>query len=289
MNAQSPVIDVNNIDENHPVIRRLKSPLMHEVGKARETLPVKTQGMEDAKPGHVMLLDWMGSDDEIIEDARTSYDGKGKSDTTTLINYLMEHEHSSPFEMSMVKLHLRMPIFVARQWIRHRTASVNEWSGRYIEMPTEFYIPALNRSVSASHSGEFIDNLSWASRLAADGYEKAIKGHVEKEVARIVLPPNLMTEFRWTIDIRNLLHFLKLRSASNAQWEIRQYANEIAEIVKIGFPKTWDAFDNFVLKSVRFSRDEICIIKNNLEAPKEWSERKKRSFVERAKMIGVKF
>lgn len=223
--------------------------------------------------GFVRLLDIMGDDAAIVQAARVSY-GEGTrsvSDDRRLIRYLMRHRHTSPFEMVEFKFHIKLPIFVARQWIRHRTASVNEYSGRYSIMREEFYLPEpeqirpqsllnkqgrseepLPEELARSVRQRLQDT---QQRLYAE-YQELLQQNLARELARINLPLSLYTEWYWKIDLHNLFHFLRLRLDEHAQYEIRVYARAIAEIVKQVVPLAWEAFEDYVLNAVTFSRAE---------------------------------
>ncbi|NOZ60133.1 MAG: FAD-dependent thymidylate synthase, partial [Calditrichaeota bacterium] len=209
--------------------------------------------------GFVRLIDYMGSDAAIVQAARVSY-GEGTKKVRQdrgLIRYLLRHQHTSPFEMVEFKFHCKMPIFVARQWIRHRTASVNEYSLRYSQALDEFYLPEpqMIRKQSASNRQgrddetvppeirrEVLEILKKHHSEAWEDYEKLQEMGIARELARIHLPISLYTEWYWKINLHNLLHFLKLRLDSTAQYEIRVYAEKIADIVKMAVPITWEAF-----------------------------------------------
>lgn len=208
--------------------------------------------------GFVRVVDYMGDDSSIVQAARVSY-GKGTktvSDDERLINYLMRHRHTTPFEMCEIKLHVKLPIFVARQWVRHRTASINEYSARYSELHNEFYIPSLDQIETQSTSNkqgravglgrrEKLDayiRMEDASQEAYKNYEDLLALGVSRELARMVLPVNIYTSWYWKIDLHNLLHFIRLRSDSHAQYEIRMYSKAIEEIVNQWVPATWAAF-----------------------------------------------
>ena len=222
--------------------------------------------------GFVRLVDVMGDDNAIVQMARVSY-GEGtkkKSSDTGLIRYLMRHRHTSPFEGCEIKLHCKMPIFIARQWIRHRTASVNEVSARYSTLPDEMYLPELGRiqvqsSTNKQGSGAALD-LQTAeamhmlmeegmkySRLA---YDHTLNHNVARELARINLPVATYTEWYWKIDLHNLLHFLRLRADSHAQHEIQVYAQAIGKIVRDWVPITWDAYTDYQLNDLKLTGPE---------------------------------
>lgn len=227
--------------------------------------------------GLIRVIDYMGNDQSIVDAARISY-GKGttsKSDDKGLINYLMRHDHTTPFEMCEIKLYIKCPIFVARQWMRHRTASINEYSARYSEVKDEMYIPnpyhvkgqhASNKQMSSDLSlnivsTSFIRSLENGSESQYKDYTDALDNGVSRETARIGLPLNTYTEFVWKMDFHNLLHFLLLRMDSHAQYEIRVYADAIAEIVKAWCPAAYAAFEQYRLNAVSFSEKEMGIVK----------------------------
>ncbi|HHS50838.1 MAG TPA: FAD-dependent thymidylate synthase [candidate division Zixibacteria bacterium] len=213
--------------------------------------------------GFVRLVDYLGSDERIVQSARVSY-GEGTTSfrrDRQLIRYLYENEHTSPFEQVVFTFHIKLPIFVARQWIRHRTARLNEVSGRYSVLPDEFYIPVKSRiraqdNVNRQGSAEelppeaqetAIADIERACNSAFEAYHKLLDHGVAREVARIVLPLNTYTEWYWQMDLRNLFHFLKLRLDEHAQWEIRQYAEVIAQIVEKIVPISFEAFRDYTL------------------------------------------
>jgi len=251
--------------------------------------------------GFVRVVDTMGRDAAIVQAARVSYGAGTKTvlEDNQLIAYLLRHLHTTPFEMCEIKLHCKMPIFIARQWIRHRTASVNEYSGRYSIMKDEFYIPEPEQTRLQSNKnkqgGDLLaeqgDAQWFANRLAEEAdtayrtYQEAVARGLEKGLARIGLPLSLYTEWYWKIDLHNLLRFLGLRMDSHAQYEIQVFAKAIAEFVKEWCPVAWDAFTQYQLNSVTFSEKErkrLCIsdvdllLENPPEAfsKGEWSEYK---------------
>ncbi|GAA5335438.1 MULTISPECIES: FAD-dependent thymidylate synthase [Thermus] len=225
--------------------------------------------------GFVRLVDVMGDDAAIVQAARVSY-GEGTKtvrEDAALIDYLMRHRHTSPFEMVEFKFHVKAPLFVARQWFRHRTASVNEVSGRYSVLKDEFYEPrAFRRQAKRNKQGsegeladeEALSLLLESEREAYRAYEKLLEKGVAREMARMVLPLNLYTEFYWKQDLHNLFHFLKLRLAPEAQWEIREYAKAIAEIVKARVPLAWASFEEHVLYGANLSRTELAALRGLL-------------------------
>ncbi len=238
--------------------------------------------------GFVRLIDVMGDDRAIVQAARVSY-GEGTrtpSDDRKLIRYLMRHRHTSPFEMVEFKFHIKLPIFVARQWIRHRTANVNEYSGRYSILPEEFYEPALeqirpqspaNKQGRAStplpeaQAEAILERLRRTQQALYAEYQELLAQNVARELARINLPLSLYTEWYWKIDLHNLFHFLRLRLDEHAQYEIRVYARAIAEIVKAVVPLAWEAFEDYVLEGVSFSRQEQLVLRHLLR-PEQLTE-----------------
>jgi thymidylate synthase (FAD) len=248
---------------------------------AENTNPLIGKEIAVLDKGFVRLIDYMGSDDAIVEAARVSY-GKGTKkvrEDRRLIRYLMRHQHTTPFEMVELKFHVKLPIFVARQWIRHRTASVNEYSGRYSVMEDHFYLPQANdikyqsttnrqgrdeREVDGDLSSRFIEMLNNSNRIVYDEYLKAIDAGIAREIARINLPISLYTQWYWKIDLHNLFHFLKLRLDQHAQAEIREYASAMASIVKEIVPVAWEAFEDYQLNAHRFSALELRLMMSKL-------------------------
>lgn len=219
--------------------------------------------------GFVRVIDYMGDDAAIVQAARTSYgDGtKHISEDEALINYLLRMAHTSPFEMCEIKLHCKMPIFVARQWVRHRTASLNEYSARYSVLKDEFYFPERENIMLQSNSNkqgreglldegiaiDWMDESERISRRVYGAYDEATKAGMARELARINLPVNIYTEWYWKINLHNLMHFLKLRADGHAQYEIRVYADVIVDIMKAWVPLTHAAWNNHVFNAVKFS------------------------------------
>lgn len=231
--------------------------------------------------GFVRLVDYMGTDGAIVQAARVSY-GKGtmkKSRDRELIRYLLGHRHTSPFEMVEFKFHVKLPIFVARQWIRHRTANVNEYSGRYSVMKEEFYRPEPDQirfqsevnkqgrsheEVPAELQDDFLAHADETQRLLYPKYNQFIDDGLARELARINLPLSMYTEWYWKIDLHNLLHFLRLRIDPHAQYEIRVYAEAMGEIVKAACPMTWEAFLDYIVNGADFSAIELRTMKESL-------------------------
>jgi thymidylate synthase (FAD) len=230
--------------------------------------------------GFVRLVDSMGGDDAIVQAARVSY-GQGTSKVSQdrgLIRYLMRHRHTTPFEMVEFKFHCKMPIFVARQWVRHRTANINEYSLRYSEARDEFYMPdpehiqfqsALNKQgrmgeVPIELKQKVLDSFKEISERSFAIYSELNEAGVARELARSILPVNLYTEWYWKNDLHNLLHFVGLRSDSHAQYEIRVFSDAMAESVKSVAPFAWEAYQDYVVNGMRFSRIEQSLLEKNL-------------------------
>ena len=263
--------------------------------------------------GFVRVIDYMGDDSAIVQAARVSY-GKGTkkvSEDSGLIKYLMRHSHSTPFEMCEIKLHVKLPIFIARQWVRHRTANINEYSARYSILDNEFYVPNINNLGAQSQSNrqgrdevltgdeasEVLEILKNDALNLYDNYEKmmnvdsqgnqinAERQGLARELARMNLSLNYYTQWYWKIDLHNLLHFLRLRADSHAQLEIREYANIILNIVEKWVPETYKAFVEYQMNGIKLSATAWSAIKNmiNGELPthkelnmskREWDELK---------------
>jgi len=214
-------------------------------------------------------------DAAIVQAARVSYGAGTKtvSNDRALIRYLMRHKHTTPFEMVEFKFHIKAPIFVARQWLRHRMASVNEMSARYSIVDTGFFLPDELRKQATTRGqggeeayGEGGSNLLTKQKASCDlafhTYDELIKKGVSRELARAHLPQNTFTEFYWKIDLHNLLHFLQLRMDDHAQKEIRDLANQTYELIKPIVPMTCEAFEDFRVGSITLSRLEVEAIKN---------------------------
>ena len=230
--------------------------------------------------GFVRLVDSMGGDDAIVQSARVSY-GKGTSKVSQdrgLIRYLMRHRHTTPFEMVEFKFHCKMPIFVARQWVRHRTANINEYSLRYSEARDEFYFPDPNHIEFQSavnkqgRMGEVDEDLkkkvqTYFKEISDRSFEiycELNEAGVARELARAILPVNLYTEWYWKNDLHNLLHFIGLRSDGHAQYEIRVFSDAMASYVKKVAPFAWEAYQDYVVKGMRFSKIEQSILERKL-------------------------
>ena len=261
--------------------------------------------------GFVRVIDYMGNDSSIVQAARVSYgEGTKKSrDDKALIYYLMRHWHSTPFEMCEVKLHIKLPVFVARQWIRHRTANVNEYSARYSILDKEFYIPEAQNLASQSGinnqgRGDTLDQIeaeNVISTLQSDSlrcyenYEDMLsqkgKKGLARELARINLPMNIYTQWYWKTDLHNLFNFLRLRNDKHAQFEIRVYAEKISEITKSWVPLAYEAFEEYQLHNQQLSNSAMSSLKRILDGEDVTQENcgmSKREWVEFCEAIGRK-
>jgi len=242
--------------------------------------------------GFLAVKDYMGNDLSILQMARMSYGRgtKGVSDDRALLRYLMRHLHTSPFEGCVIKLHVKLPIFVMRQWVRHRTASLNEYSARYSVMPDEFYLPEPDQlavqstdnkqgrgeSLTSAQADEVLRLLREDALRGFATYHKLLNTDedgktldengigIARELARIGLPLSAYTQMYWQTNLHNLLHFLRLRADPHAQWEIRVFAEKILEILADWVPMTAEAFRDYQHEAVRFSRMEVALMKDLL-------------------------
>lgn len=243
--------------------------------------------------GFVRVVDYMGDDSSVVQAARVSY-GRGTkkvSQDQGLINYLMRHRHSTPFEMCEIKLHVKLPIFVARQWIRHRTANVNEYSARYSVLDREFYIPAPEHLAAQSQNNrqgrdgiitgeraqEVLQLLRDDAMRAYDHYQVLLNeddaGHprvegaepLARELARMNLPVNFYTQWYWKIDLNNLMHFLSLRADPHAQYEIRAYADVMLDILERWVPLTYQAFLDYRQNGATLSGKGLAVVKKMIQ------------------------
>ncbi|MCC0069952.1 MAG: FAD-dependent thymidylate synthase [Rhodobacteraceae bacterium] len=269
-----------------------KAEIAEARSHARRTLRATSEGMEKhlyvahevLDHGLVRVIDYMGDDAAITQAARVSY-GRGTKAVTNdegLIRYLMRHWHSTPFEMCEVKFHVKLPVFVARQWIRHRTANVNEYSARYSILDREFYIPApehlaAQSTVNNQGRGELLEGAEAARVLdilredamrAYDHYEDMLSQEGQKglarELARMNLPANVYTQWYWKIDLHNLFHFLRLRADAHAQYEIRAYAEVMCGIARDWVPLAYAAFEDYRLGGVNLSGKAVEVLKRRL-------------------------
>jgi thymidylate synthase (FAD) len=289
--------------------RAESAPTRRPVAPALEE--VLYQAMPVLDHGFVRVIDYMGDDNAVVQAARVSY-GKGTkkvSEDKGLIHYLMRHRHSTPFEMCEIKFHVKLPIFVARQWIRHRTANVNEYSARYSILDREFYIPApeqlaaqsvANRQgrgdvLTGAEAARVLDILKQDSTSAYDHYAEMLneneagetidaeKQGLARELARMNLSLNFYTQWYWKIDLYNFMHFLSLRADPHAQYEIRVYADAMLDVLRKWVPLTADAFDQHRLHAITLSKNALAAVKRMLKGEtvtletsglgkREWSE-----------------
>ncbi|MFT6077114.1 MAG: thymidylate synthase (FAD) [Myxococcota bacterium] len=281
-------------------LRSIKSSTLRPVSESLEE--VLYQPFEVLDHGFVRVVDYMGNDSSVVQAARVSY-GAGTKKVNAdkgLINYLLSHRHTTPFEMCEIKFHIKLPIFIARQWIRHRTASVNEYSARYSIMEDEFYIPktqALAPQSKVNHQGrdeskelsfdqqkKVLDLLKNDAKQCYDHYLEMINqdkdGNVidentdglARELARMNLPINCYTQWYWKIDLHNLLNFLFLRADSHAQYEIREYANIMLDITKKWVPHCYEAFIKYRQSGKEFSGSAVEVLKKKLKGEKVTQE-----------------
>lgn len=249
--------------------------------------------------GFVRLVDYLGGDARIVQSARVSYGPGTKTvrEDRALIDYLMRHRHTSPFEQVVLTFHAKMPIFVARQWVRHRTARLNEISARYSVMEHEFYLPEpgrVRRQSERNRQGSAEEELPPELQrrviqiLARDqeqtyaGYREMLDQGVARELARINLPVSLYTQWYWQIDLNNLFHFLALRLDPHAQYEIRAYARVMARIAEAVAPLAYKAFRRHVLRGVCLSQKEMKAVRAMLEGKENpLTGRARRELVEK--------
>jgi len=261
--------------------------------------------------GFIRVVDYMGDDSAVVQAARVSY-GRGTRkmrEDRGLIRYLLRHRHTTPFEMCEIKYHVKLPIFVARQWIRHRTANVNEYSARYSIMDREFYLPAPEHLASQStanrqgrgdplkgdEAARVLGLLKADATRAYDHYVEMLnesedgdpidpnRSGLARELARMNLPLNYYTQWYWKTDLHNLLHFLSLRADAHAQYEIRVYAEAMLETVKRWVPLVHEAFEDYRLGSLSLSRGALGVVRRLVRGetvrqgdsdlpPREWRE-----------------
>jgi thymidylate synthase (FAD) len=290
--------------------KRVTSPELEKI--LYEAIPVLDHGF-------IRVIDYMGDDSSIVQSARVSY-GKGTKKVSTdegLIRYLMRHWHSTPFEMCEIKYHVKLPIFIARQWIRHRTANVNEYSARYSILDKEFYIPAKEQlSAQATNNRQGRGNLITGEQAdevlkilkddavrTYDNYEKMLnerfdgtiidekKSGLARELARMNLTLNSYTQWYWKTDLLNLMNFLFLRADSHAQYEIRVYAEKMLDTVKKWVPITHAAFLDYRVGAAHLSSKGLKIVKSMINGTKvsfEVSGLSKREWNELMEIIDKK-
>ncbi|WP_374308153.1 FAD-dependent thymidylate synthase [Dongia sp.] len=263
--------------------RRAVAPALEEI--LYQAIPVLDHGI-------VRVIDYMGDDNAVVQAARVSY-GRGTkkvSEDQGLIHYLMRHRHSTPFEMCEIKFHVKMPIFVARQWIRHRTANVNEYSARYSILDREFYIPAPEHLAAQSSSNRqgrgdvlegaeaqrVLDLLKRDSTQVYDHYVDMLNENeagepidasrpgLARELARMNLSLNFYTQWYWKIDLHNFMHFLSLRADPHAQYEIRVYADAMLDMLKRWVPLCYEAFVQHRLGAATLSKNALSVVKRRL-------------------------
>tara|TARA_B100001250_G_scaffold31099_1_gene25479 strand:+ start:201 stop:1148 length:948 start_codon:yes stop_codon:yes gene_type:complete len=282
--------------------KRVTSPELEKI--LYEAIPILDHGF-------IRVVDYMGDDSSIVQSARVSY-GKGTKKVSTdagLIKYLMRHRHSTPFEMCEIKYHVKLPIFVARQWIRHRTANVNEYSARYSILDKEFYLPSKENLAAQSTSnrqgrgtvinGKQADNILEMLKKDAEqtynNYEAMLNERYDgtvideanqglaRELARMNLTLNTYTQWYWKTDLLNLLNFLSLRADSHAQYEIRAYAEAMTETLKKWVPITFEAFMDYRVGAMELSakgkvviqkmiKGESCDFESSKLSKREWNE-----------------
>ena len=294
--------EIDELRSTSSATRRVTVPALEEI--LYEPIPLLDHGF-------IRIIDYMGDDAAVVQAARVSY-GRGtkrQRDDQGLINYLMRNWHTSPFEMCEIKLHVKLPIFVARQWIRHRTANVTEYSARYSILDNEFYIPApseiavqssTNRqgrgdSLSAEEAAHVQSILREDALRAYEHYDELLnegaegeprdpsRSMVARELARMNLSLNFYTQWYWKTDLHNLMHFLRLRADAHAQYEIRVYADALTDVLERWTPMTHRAFVDYRLGSTQVSRQGMEAIRRLLAgedvtarevgmSPGEWRE-----------------
>ncbi|QRZ13726.1 FAD-dependent thymidylate synthase [Paracoccus methylovorus] len=275
-----------------PITPEQQAQIDEQRATPRPTLRAVSEGMENhlykahevLDHGLIRVIDYMGDDSAITQAARVSY-GRGTKSVSNdegLIRYLMRHWHSTPFEMCEVKFHVKLPVFVARQWIRHRTANVNEYSARYSILDREFYIPAPEQLAAQStvnnqgrgqvlegdEAARVLDILREDAMRSYDHYEQMLSQEnqqgLARELARMNLPANVYTQWYWKVDLHNLFHFLRLRADSHAQYEIRAYAEAMCGIVRDWVPFAYAAFEDYRLGGVQLSAKGAEALKRRL-------------------------
>ncbi|MBF95853.1 MAG: Thymidylate synthase ThyX [Alphaproteobacteria bacterium MarineAlpha9_Bin4] len=274
-------------------LRNKKNLTYRPISKGLEGMLFKELKVLDK--GYVRVVDYMGNDSSVVQAARVSY-GKGtkkKSEDEGLIRYLLRHRHTTPFEMCEIKLHIKLPIFIARQWIRHRTASINEYSARYSILEDEFYIPKKYHLAEQSLSnkqgrGREIDeataarilkilkedslrsykNYSWMLNEKNSFNHDSNRASLSRELARINLTLNTYTQWYWKIDLHNFMHFVSLRADSHSQFEIREYGKILLKILSKWTPLSYKAFLSYRLNSAELSMEAINTIKKMISGKK---------------------
>ena len=304
-------------------IKNIKDQQSQSSSTKRVTAPELEKILYEAIPlldhGFIRVIDYMGDDTSIVQAARVSY-GKGTKKVSTdsgLIKYLMRHRHSTPFEMCEIKYHVKLPIFIARQWIRHRTANVNEYSARYSILDKEFYMPTKDHLAAQSSSnrqgrGELINGkqadeilniLKKDAKQTYENYELMLNERFDgtvinesnkglaRELARMNLTLNTYTQWYWKTDLLNLLNFLSLRADSHAQYEIRAYADVMTDTLKKWVPITFDAFMDYRVGGMELSAKSKTVIQKMIKGQPcdfETSKLSKREWNELMESFGFK-
>lgn len=277
-----------------------------------ELVEVCLPGSLGTSHGVISLLDTMPRlvqhghtlDHAVVEAARVSVGSgvRNPEEDRALVRYLMRHAHTSPFEMVEAKFHMTMPIFVARQFIRHRTANVNEYSARYKPLPDRFYIPPdgdVRAQSAANKQGRgkelppevvrsLIDWLESTSEVSSCAYRSFLDSGVSREIARIGLPLNVFTEWYWKCDLHNILHFLRLRMDPHAQHEIRLYANAMYRLLRPLAPWSFEAFDDYRRNSLTLSALEIAAIREGRDKLQSGNDREDAEFAAKREALGIR-
>ena len=284
---------MKKINNEISILRTKKNLTYRPVSRALEAILFKALKVLDK--GFIRVVDYMGNDPSVVQAARVSY-GKGtkkKSEDEGLIRYLLRHRHTTPFEMCEIKLHIKLPIFIARQWIRHRTASINEYSARYSILEDEFYIPKKYHLAEQSSSNKqgrdnevdedtakkilkilkedsyrCYKNYSWMLNEKNSNEYDNNRASLSRELARINLTLNTYTQWYWKIDLHNFMHFLSLRADSHSQFEIREYGKVLLKILSKWTPLSYKAFLSYRLNSAELSMEAIDIIKRMISGKK---------------------
>ena len=315
MAGDSSIVTATKENAPVPITQEQKQEIEAQRSQSATTLRATAPGMEQhlykAIPvldhGLIRVIDYMGDDAAICQAARVSY-GKGTKSVQNdegLIRYLMRHWHSTPFEMCEIKLHVKLPVFVARQWIRHRTANVNEYSARYSILDREFYIPSpehLNaqsvvnnqgrgEALTGDEAARVLEYLKADSSRAYDHYQEMISDEgqqgLARELARMNLPANVYTQWYWKVDLHNLFHFLRLRADSHAQYEIRVYADAICNVVADWVPAAYGAFEDYRLGGATLSGKAVECIRRMVKGEEVSQETSGMSKGEWREFMGV--
>ncbi len=286
-------------------LRANPKPTLRAVADGMEAHLYKAYDVLDH--GFIRVIDYMGDDAAICQAARVSY-GKGTKSVQNdegLIRYLMRHWHSTPFEMCEIKLHVKLPVFVARQWIRHRTANVNEYSARYSILDREFYIPEADKlaaqsvinnqgrgeALTGEEAARVLEYLKGDAARCYDHYEEMIgqegQQGLARELARMNLPANIYTQWYWKVDLHNLFHFLRLRADAHAQYEIRVYAEEICKVVADWVPAAYGAFEDYRMGGATLSSKAIDCVRRMLKGEEVTQETSGMSKGEWREFMGI--